>query len=282
MRIYLTILAICGLMAWNPAQAQLNTPAPSPAAKVMQTVGLTDVTVEYSRPSMKGRKIFAADGLVPYGAIWRTGANAATKISFSDEVMVGDESLPAGDYAILSKPAASQWEVMFFSYDGGDWGSYVDKTPAATVTAKPMKSDMNTESFMIYFDKLSNTGAHLKMAWANTVVAVPIKVYVDERVMEDINRIMAGPSANDYFAAASYLHESGKELTKALDYINKATEGDNPAFWMVRRKALILADMGKKQEAIAAAKQSLELAKKAGNNDYVRMNEKSIKEWMNK
>ena len=91
---------------------------------------------------------------------------------------------------------------------------------------------------------------------------------------------MAGPSANDYFAAASYLHDSGKELTKALDYINKATEGDNPAFWMVRRKALILADMGKKQEAIAAAKQSMELAKKAGNEDYVRMNEKSIKEWM--
>ena len=191
MRICLTILAICCLMAWNPAQAQISTPAPSPAAKVMQTVGLTDVTVEYSRPSVKGREVFAANGLVPFDKFWRTGANAATKITFSDEVKVGEESLPAGDYAILTKPSVTQWEVMFYEYEGGNWGSYVEKTPAATVTAKTMKSGMNTESFMIYFDELTNTGAHLKMAWANTVVAVPIAVYVDERVMADIN--LGGP-----------------------------------------------------------------------------------------
>ena len=246
----------------------------------MQTVGLTDVTVEYSRPSAKGRAIFAADGLVPYGKVWRTGANQVTKVSFSDAVKVDGKDVPAGDYAVLTKPAADQWEVMFFSYEGGNWGSYVEKTPALTVTTKPMMSDMSTESFLVFFDKLTNTGAHMKMAWENTVVAVPIEVNVDERVMADINRMMAGPSANDYYAAASYLHDSGKEMDKALEYVNKATEMNDSAYWMMRRKSLILADMGKKQEAIAAAKQSLELAKKADNQDYVRMNEKSIKEWM--
>jgi hypothetical protein len=279
MRICLTILAMFALIAWNPAAAQLRTPAPSPAAKTMQTVGLTDITVEYSRPSAKGREIFAADGLVPYGDVWRTGANSATKISFSDKVKVGDTELAAGDYAILTKPAANQWEVMFFPYEGGNWGSYVEKTPAATVTAKPMKSNSSTESFLIYFDKLTNTGAHLKMAWANTSVAVPITVFVDERVMADMDRIMAGPTANDYFSAASYLHDAGKDMNRALEYINKATEMNDSAYWMMRRKALILADMGKKSEAIAAAKKSLELAQKAGNKDYVRMNEKSIEEW---
>jgi hypothetical protein len=267
-----------------PTFAQINTPAASPSATVMQTVGLTDVTINYSRPSAKDRVIFAEDGLVPFGKIWRTGANAATKISFSNDVMVGADQvkLEAGDYAILTKPMAEAWMVMFFPYESSNWGSYTaeDKEPAATVKAAASKTGNMVETFTIGFDHLTMSGAHLVFSWANTMVAVPVETQVHEAVMADIKRTMAGPSANDYYRAASYLHDSGEDLDMALGYIQKVTAGDNPAFWVVRREALILGDLGRTQEAITAAKRSLELAKAAGNEDYVRMNEKSIAEWM--
>ena len=126
---------------------------------------------------------------------------------------------------------------------------------------------------------MKNDGATLQFGWDNVVVPVNLTVHTDKEVMSSIERAMAGPSTNDYYAAATYYHDEGKDLKMALKWIEKATAGDSPRFWQVRRKALILADLGMKAEAIAAAKQSLELAKAAGNDDYVRMNEKSIKEW---
>lgn len=263
----------------QPLTAQISTPAPSPASKLMQTVGLTDITIEYSRPAVKERKIFAADGLVPYGEIWRTGANSATKISFSDDVTVGEQDLKAGAYAILSKPNANAWQLMFFPYEGGNWGSYVEKEPAATVEAKTMKTGTKVENFTITIDQITTDGAHLIFAWDNTAAAVPLGVKVDEQVMANIKSVLAGPSTNDYFAAASYYHQTGKDLNKALEWVQKATNTDNPAFWQVRLEALILADLNRKKDAIEAAKKSMELAEKAGNADYVRMNKKSIEEW---
>ncbi|RME92265.1 MAG: DUF2911 domain-containing protein [Bacteroidetes bacterium] len=267
-----------------PGFAQIKTPAASPAAKVIQTVGLSEITVEYSRPSVKGRTIFAEDGLVPYGKLWRTGANAATKITFSDDVMLGADNfkLAAGEYAILTKPMAEVWHVMFYPYESSSWGSYVDKEAAATLKAEVNKTGHMVETFTIGFDKLTMDGAHLVFAWENTMVALPIRTEVHEAVMADIKRTMAGPTANDYFRAASYLHDSGQDLELALEYIQKATNVEEPRFWMVRREALILKDLGRSQEAIAAAKRSLELARAAGNEDYVRMNEKSIAEWTGK
>ena len=273
----LPLLLLIGIVA---LQAQVSTPAPSPSAKVTQMVGLTEVTLEYSRPSMKGRTIFAADGLVPFGSVWRTGANQATKITFSDDVTLGGSELPAGSYAILSKPGSSSWDIHFYSYESSNFGSYVEKEPTLVVSATPAKMDGTLETFTINIDGLHNDGAVLQFAWENTVVPVALGVMTDKTVMASIDRVMAGPSKNDYYNAATYYHDSGKDLKKALEWVNIATEGDNPRFWQVRRKALILADLGMKKEAIAAAKQSLELAKAAGNQDYVRMNEKSLKEWM--
>ncbi len=258
---------------------QIQTPQPSPTSQIKQTIGLTDVSIVYSRPSMKGRTIFSADGLVPHNDVWRFGANQATKISFSDDVKVGGKVVKGGDYAVLAKPSAKSWEVMFFPYEGGNWGSYVEKTPAATAKADVQALPFSVESFTLMLGDLTSTSANLYAMWDQTSVSIPIEAEVDKKVMASIDKIMAGPSANDYYAAASYYHDAGKDLNKALEMIQKATKVEKPAFWQVRREALILADLGKKDAAIEAATKSKELAEKAGNKDYVRMNEKSIKEW---
>jgi len=274
----LTVLSFCSL---SLVQAQIETPAPSPSAEVEQVVGLTEIEINYSRPGVKGRTIFAKDGLVPFGKMWRTGANAATQISFDDDIVLGGTALEEGEYAILTKPMADKWEVMLYPYESGSWGLYVDKKPAATITAKTQKTAMPIESFTIAINNLKMESATLDMMWENTLVSIPIEVEVKERVMENIEEVMSGPSQNDYYAAASFLHESGADLDKALEYIQKANAKD-PKFWQVRREALILADMGKYNKAIDAAKKSKELAMKANNEDYVRMNDKSIEEWMAK
>lgn len=276
-----SLFAILALFATD-ANAQIKTPAASPGAEFSTTVGLTEVMIEYSRPGVKGRKIFANDGLVPYGKVWRTGANAATKVTFSDDVKIDGKDVKAGSYAVLSKPMANEWEVMFFPYEKGSWSSYVDQTPAVTAKAKTAKLGASMETFLINVGKVTDNSAHLQFIWDDMIASVPMTVEVDKPVMASIERALNGPTGGDYYAAATYYHTSGKDLNTALEYVQKATKVDEPKFWQVRREALILADMGKKKEAIAAAQLSKDLAMKAGNDDYVRMNEKSIAEWTGK
>lgn len=276
----LQILAVT-MLAVGTLHAQIATPQPSPSAKVMQTVGLTDVTVEYSRPAMRGRTIFGADGLVPYGERWRTGANKNTVVTFSKPVTVGGTELKAGDYALYTKPMAGEWEVYFYSdaTNSGMPREWDDSKIAAKVMAKTMTVDHKTENFTVYFDKLMDNSAEMHLAWDKTHVVVPFTVTTDKETMASIERVMAGPSANDYFNAATYYAESGKDSKQAYEWIKKANAMNDKAFWMVRRQALIEADLGMKKEAIASAKKSMELAQAAGNMDYVRMNEASLKEW---
>ncbi len=150
--------------------------APSPSAKLVQKVGLTDVTIEYSRPGMKGRTIFAKDGLVPFGQLWRTGANAATKITFSDAVTIGDGELAAGSYAILTKPGATSWDVSFYPYEASRWSSYKEKSPAITIRATPNMLANSVESFLIIVDDLKDYSASIMMIWDKTAVSFPIGV----------------------------------------------------------------------------------------------------------
>lgn len=260
-------------------QAQIETPAASPKAMTMQTVGLTDITVEYSRPAVKGRTIFAEDGLVPYGKVWRTGANAVTKVTTTGPVSIGGADLEAGEYAVLSMPGATSWNVHFYPYDSWSWSSYVEEEPAAVVTVTPKKTASTVENFTIEFSHMDGGDAHMVIKWANTMVALPITTNVDDVVMKQIDKVMAGPTPGDYYSAASYYHSSGKDLNKALEMIQVATNVDEPKFWQVRREALILADLGKTKEAIKTAMKSKELAMAAGNDDYVRLNEQSIAEW---
>jgi hypothetical protein len=270
-------LIICLCFTVN---AQVEAPAPSPLGKIEQKVGLTDVSVEYSRPGMRGRTIFG--DLVPYGEIWRTGANENTTITFSDDVMIGGKELKKGSYSIYTKPQKDSWEVMFYS-STDNWGvpqNWDDSKVALKVNAKTMEMPMKMETFTILIDELKNDSATLNFIWENTIAMVDIKFPTDEKTMASIDKIMNGPTANDYFAAASYYHEAGKDLEKAYKWVNKATEmaGDK-AFWMLRRKSLIEADMGKTKEAIATAKRSMASAEKANNPDYVKMNKDSIAKW---
>lgn len=280
-QIFTLAVAVFALLFTVSLDAQIKTPPASPTVKMETSIGLTDVHVEYSRPGMKGRKIFAADGLVPFGEVWRTGANQATKLTFGGDVMVGGGELKAGSYAVLTKPMADSWEVMLFPYETGSWNSYTSKDPAAVVKVMSQKSGIKAETFTISIQNYTMDGADIVMMWDETMVALPVKTKVKEAVMANIDQVMAGPSMNDYYQAASFLADNG-DKKKALDYINKAVEmgGDTPRYWMVRRQALIHADLGMKETAMGAFKRSMELAKKAGNMDYVRMNEKSLKAMM--
>lgn len=259
---------------------QITAPAPSPLGKIEQKVGLTDVTVEYSRPGMRGRTIFG--DLVPYGEIWRTGANSNTIISFSDDVMIDGKELKKGSYSIFSRPTKDSWEIMFYK-STDNWGvpqDWDEKNVALTVSAETMEMPMTMETFTIVIDELKNDSANLNFIWENTIAVLEIKFPTNEKTLASIEKVMNGPTAADYFAAGTYYHESGKDLDKAYEWVSKATEmaGDQ-AFWMLRRKSLIEAEMGKKKEAIATAKRSMASAEKAKNADYVKMNKESIAEW---
>lgn len=262
--------------------AQITTPRPSPVSKVEQMVGLTTVKLEYSRPGVKGRTVFAGNGLVPYGKIWRTGANSATKISFSDDVTIEGKALPKGDYAILTMPGKSMWKVHFYKHESSNWSSYAEKTPELAVEVKATKVKTNFESFFINIDNLKSESATIDMYWANVKVSTKLGVEADKKVMANIEKVMAGPSTSDYYNAGSYLFDSGKDRKKALEYVQKATKVENPKFWQLRKEALILAKLKRYKEATAVAKKSLTLAKAAKNADYVKMNQESILEWARK
>ncbi len=259
--------------------AQIKTPAASPAQTMTQTVGLTEMTVEYSRPAMRGRTIFG--DLVPYGKMWRTGANANTKVTFSEDVKIGGKEVKAGTYALFTKPNSASWDVYFYS-DSSNWGTpenWDDTKVVAMVKADVYPIPMNIESFTISFDDLTGSSVNLGIMWEKSYVAVPITVNTDKAVSESIKQVMNGPTANDYYAAAVYHLENGKDINQAKTWIDKAVSMNGEAFWYQRQQSLIYAKAGDKKGAIKAAKSSMELAEKAGNADYVALNKKSLKEW---
>ncbi len=260
--------------------AQLQTPAPSPYQKVEQTVGLTDVTLEYSRPNMRGRTIFG--DLVPYDKLWRTGANARTKITFSNDVIVGGTTLKAGSYAVLTKPGEKYWDVYFYTdADGGGVPEPWDESRvAAKVNAEVYPLPMQIETFTITFDDLTSNSAVLGILWSNVYVGVKIDVPTDKAVSAAIDKMMKGPGAGDYYAAASYYMQEGKDINQAKTWIDKAMSmSEKPAFWQLRQQSLIYAKAGDKKGAIEIAKKSLAASEAAGNADYVKMNKDSLKEW---
>jgi hypothetical protein len=261
------------------ANAQIKTPQPSPAAKIEQVVGLTDVSIEYSRPAMRGRTIFG--GLVPYGKVWRTGANANTKITFGDNVTIDGQELKKGTYAIYTIPNETSWDVIFYS-DANNWGTpkkWDDSKVAAKTTVQVSLIDAKIESFTLLFDDVKTNSAVLGILWDNVYVGVPFEVPTNKITSKSIEKVMAGPSGNDYFQAATYYHTEGKDLKQALAWMEKATDGDNPPFWYLRRMSLIQADLGDKAGAIATAKLSLAGAEKANNAGYIKMNKESIAKW---
>lgn len=274
----LLLLLICSLPA--VVFSQLATPDASPLTKIEQRVGLTDVTLEYSRPSMKGRVIYG--DLVPFDKLWRTGANARTKITFGHEVTVHGKNLAAGSYALLTIPGKNKWEIILYTeHQGGGAPAELDPSKvAARFSVTPVKTADLTETFTIEIGSLTTNGATVFIRWEDTMVPFNFTVPTDQKVMASINQVLSGPSAMDYFRAASYYYAEGKDINQAKTWIDKALgEGSQATFWQLRQQSLIYAKAGDKKGAIEIAKKSLAAAEKAGNADYVKMNKDSLKEW---
>jgi hypothetical protein len=274
------ILAFAVVLSSFQIDAQVKTPAPSPKCTVEQKVGLTDVTIEYSRPSMKGRTIFG--DLVPYGKLWRTGANQNSMITFSDDVVIKGQTLKKGKYAIFVTPKVDMWEIVFYS-DTENWGTpenWNEKNAVLTTNIDTKILNAAVESFTIGINNLENNSAHLELSWEKTMVAIKFEVPTQKTAMASIEKVLAGPTAGDYFSSAQYFLQSNGDMNKALEYINKALElnKDKP-YWYSRQKSLIQAKLGDKKGAIETAKISMEAAKIGKNDDYVKMNNDSILEW---
>ncbi len=276
--------ALAILVANFTIEAQVKTPAPSPKAVLNQTVGLTDVTLEYSRPSSKGRIVFG--DLVPFGKLWRTGANGNSTITFSDDVVIKGTKLPKGKYAIFTTPKADMWEIIFYSATD-NWGipeNWDASKVVVSTNVDPMMLNLPVETLTMSINNLTNDSGTLDISWEKTMVSLKFEVPTKKSAMASIDKALAGPTAGDYFSSAQYLYSSDADAKKALEYVNKAVamSGDDVPFWYLRQKSLIQAKAGDKVGAIATAKQSLAAAEKAKNNDYVKMNNDSIKEWSKK
>jgi len=270
------ILATLALLFVFTAEAQLKTPAPSPTQNIKQDIGLSSIELTYSRPGMKGRKIFG--DLVPYNKIWRTGANAATRIKFADDVMLGDQKVPAGDYVLYTIPGEKEWDVII-NKGISNWGTegYKADDDVVHVKVKSMKMDDPVETFTMQFANVKPGNCELNIMWDKTVVSLPINTDVETKVMTQIDNLM-NKDNRPYYNAALYYMDNGKDLKQALAWFDKAVELQPDAYWIHHQRANCLAKLGKKDEAKAEAEKSKALAITAKNDDYVRLNEKLIEQ----
>lgn len=269
-RVFLSIFIVSALLNAN---AQIKTPAPSPTQTIKQDFGISSVELVYSRPGIKGRKIFG--DLVPWNAVWRTGANSATRIKFNDDVTFGGQPLKAGEYALYTVPKENEWEIII-NKGSANWGTdYKKEDDIFRVTVKPMKLNETVETFTMQFGNVKPTSADLQIMWDKTAVAVPITTDIDKKVMAQIDNLM-NKDSRPYFQSAMYYVETGKDLNQALQWFNKAIEQNPTGFYIYYQKANALAKLGKKDEAKATAQKSMQMAREQKNDDYVRLNEKLL------
>lgn len=260
----------------SPAGAQLKTPAPSPTQTIKQDFALSSVELSYSRPGKKGRKIFG--DLVPYGKVWRTGANSATTITFGEEVLIGDKKVAAGKYGLLTIPDTASWTIIISKQtDVTSPSAYKQEEDVVRVNAKPFTLPFPIETFSISLDNITSNSCTLGLMWENLYVPIPITTDVDTKVMAQIKSAMENDS-RPYFNAAQYYIDNGKDLNKAVEWLDKAYSQNPDAFWILYQKARAQSKLGKKSDAIATSNKSIEIAKKAKNDDYVALNEKLQKE----
>jgi len=269
-----------GLFAQSPA---LQFPAPSPAATIKQRVGVTDLEVTYNRPSMKGRTVFG--GLIPYNEIWRTGADTATRLTLSTPAKLNGASVPAGTYEVFTIPSRGDWTVILqAAKDRPQWGSYAydQKNDTARFSATPVPLAQPVETLAFGFNDLRDASATLNLMWE--LVRVPIKIEVDTAGMlvPQIEAVMAsGAEKKPYFEAAMFYYANNLDLDKAAAWMDAGLATQPKAYWMIYRKGLLLAKKGDKAGALAAAKQSMELASQETRgaelkNEYIRLNQALI------
>ncbi len=263
-----------GIAAMSVSGQQLKTPSPSSTQTIKQEFGLGSVELSYSRPNIKGRKVFG--DLVPFGKVWRTGANGATTLTFSEEVNIGGTKIAPGKYGLLTIPEADSWTLIITKQlDVTSPAAYKQSEDVVRVKAPAFAMKDPMETFTMQFGDIKATSTNLYILWANTGVTLPITTDVDTKVSAQIKTMMEKDN-RPYFNAAMYYMDNGKDLNQALTWLNKAAEQDPTAFWVLHQKANCLAKLGKKEEAKAAAMKSIEVAKVAKNDDYVALNEKLL------
>jgi hypothetical protein len=266
-------------------QGQVQTPKASPVGKVEQRVGLTDISISYSRPAINGRKIFGE--LIPFGVRWRLGANENTKITTSDALIFGSDTLRAGTYALFATPNLDSWVIDFYT-ETTNWGlpeKWETSNVALTVNAKVKKMPMFTENLSISIDNMEFNSAVLSITWDKAQVSIPFTLNTKEKVLASIDKVLSASTvtANDYNQAASYYFAEQIDMKKALEWSTKAVEIKGvSAYWMSRLKAQLQAANGDYKGAIETAKISIEAAEKDGDQNYVKMNQQSIEEWSKK
>lgn len=277
--IVLSLLLITGI-----SSAQISIPQASPISKVNQTVGLTEISVDYHRPSAKGRAVYGE--LVPYGKNWRTGANENTTITFSQDVIIDGKPLAQGTYALYTTPKADAWDIIFYK-DIHNWGlpeEWSDEKIALKTSAKPESLNRLVETFTISFNNVTTESTNLELSWEKTLVSIKIEVPTQKIVLKTIEDTMDGPSANEYYTCSQYYYQSNTDLNKALTWINQgiALSADKVPFWYYRLKSLIQFKLGDKKGAIESAKLSLAGATAEKNEDYIKQNKDSIELWSKK
>lgn len=258
-------------------QAQLKVPAPSPSQTLKQAVGLSEITIDYSRPSAKGRTIYG--DVVPFGKVWRTGANAATKITFGEDVKVEGNAVAAGTYALYSVPNKDSWEIMLYKdlTLGGNVADYKKENELVRFTVKPKALTDKVETFTIDVADVTSSSANIALAWEKTRVAFNVTADIDSKIMKSIESNVVNDN-RPYFQAASYYYENNKDLSKASEWADKAIEANPKAFWIVLLKAKIQTKQNDKKGAVASAEKVIALATEAKNDDYVSMAKKLIAE----
>ena len=251
---------------------QIATPQPSTPQTIKQNFSTGFIGLSYSRPNVKGRKIFG--DLVPFGKVWRTGANNATTLTFSDDVTIGGTEVKAGKYGLLTIPAPDEWTVIFTKQtDVTNASAYKQDQDVLRVSAKTVQFPFSIENFTISFNNITGNSCNLEMMWDNVYVQVPITTDIDTKIMAQIKQIMEGDDL-PYFQAAQYYIDNGKDLNQAVEWLDKAIAQNPDGYFIYYQKARALAKLGKKQDAIAASNKSIELSKAAKNDDYVTLNEK--------
>ena len=268
---------LSSLVSWG----QIEHPKASPFSRIEQKIGLSTVTVEYSRPAVRGRKIFG--DLVPYGRIWRVGANESTKFSIDSEVRILDKILAKGTYALYAFPEKDKWEVVFHK-NTSHWGdgrkAYNPDEDAFRITVTPTEIPYLQENFLITFDRINHNAMEMHWIWEHSKIRIPIEVDTDAQMRSEIElQISENPTAQTFYEAARYLEEQGKDYPIALLYLDKAIELGGDTYYFHRVRSLVLAALEDYEAAIASAKKSLELAAKEEKDEFVRMNKINIDRW---
>ncbi len=261
--------------------AQIKHPKASPFSQIQQQVGLSTITVSYSRPAVQGRLIFG--NLVPYGRIWRVGANESTKITIDTDMEVLGNSLPKGTYTLYAFPEKDSWEIVFHK-NTTHWGDgrkfYNPNEDAFRITVTPERIPFLQENFLITFDEINHNSINMLWLWEYTKITIPIRVDTDKIMQEEIaTMLQKNPAAQTYYEAARYLQEQGKDYPIALLYLNNAIALDGDTYYFLRVKSLVEAALEDYESAIVSAQKSLVLAQEQEKDEFVRMNEKNITHW---